>query len=321
LKNLSIYEPIREDLPRVDELLQSTAQVGSGFLGGLLSYVLTCRGKRLRPALTLLAGKFQNYNLELLVPMGAAVELLHTATLVHDDTIDNSTVRRGLATMNARWDESTAVLVGDYLFAQSAVLAASTDNIRVVRLFAKTLMVIVDGELHQHNSSFHWQQSKEDYFQRIYRKTASLFSMATESGAILSDAQEPVIQALASYGRNLGMAFQIVDDVLDFMGEEGEMGKPVGSDLLQGTITLPAIVHRELYPQDSTLMELFENRGDDECARRAIEVIRSSPAIEESYRIADSFCQAAREQLTGLPEGSPKDSLISLTSYIVERNH
>ncbi len=253
--------------------------------------------------------------------MAAAVELLHTATLVHDDTIDRADVRRGTSTVNARWDGHIAVLAGDYLFAQSAVLAASTGSMRVVQLFARTLMTIINGEMQQQKSSFSWQQTREEYYERISKKTASLFSMATESGAVLSGAPEPAIQALTGYGYNLGMAFQIVDDILDFMGEEREMGKPVGSDLLHGTVTLPAMLYMEVNPEDRSVQQMLESPGDNGHAKAAIDAIRNSQAISESYKIASEFSEEARKSLAGLPASGPLDSLMALAEYTVSRNH
>lgn len=317
----SLFQSIQEDLPEVERFIQTLAGVDSPWLAELLTYILRPGGKRLRPALTLLAGKFYNYDQERLLTMAAAVELLHTATLLHDDTIDRADVRRGVSTVNARWDGSVAVLAGDYLFAQSAVLAASTGNMRVVQLFARTLMTIVDGEMRQQKSAFVWNQTREEYFGRISRKTAALFSMATESGAVLSGAPEASILALISYGYNLGMAFQIIDDVLDFMGEEQEMGKPVGSDLLQGTVTLPALVFMELNPRDDSVRCMMENPGDNGHAARVIQAIRTSAAIPEAYRVAGNFCLKACSGLASLPSRGPVESLRNLADYIVKRSY
>ena len=317
----SLFQSIQEDLPEVERFIQTLAGVDSPWLAELLTYILRPGGKRLRPALTLLAGKFYNYDQEHLLTMAAAVELLHTATLLHDDTIDRADVRRGVSTVNARWDGSVAVLAGDYLFAQSAVLAASTGNMRVVQLFARTLMTIVDGEMRQQKSAFDWNQTREEYFGRISRKTASLFSMATESGAVLSGAPEASIQALISYGYNLGMAFQIIDDILDFMGEEQEMGKPVGSDLLQGTVTLPALVFMELNPGDDSVRCMMENPGDNGHAARVIQAIRTSAAIPQAYKVAGNFCQKACSGLASLPSMGPVESLRNLADYTLKRSY
>ncbi|MDO8691704.1 MAG: polyprenyl synthetase family protein [Dehalococcoidia bacterium] len=316
----ALFQPIQEDLLEVERFIQSLARADTPWLTELLNYVLRPAGKRLRPALTLMAGQFHNYDRERLLNMAAAVELLHTATLVHDDTIDEAEVRRGISTVNARWDGSMAVLAGDYLFAQSAVLAASTESMRVVQLFARTLMTIVNGEMQQHKSAFAWNQTREEYFQRIAKKTASLFSMATESGAVLAGAPEPDIDGLTAYGYNLGMAFQIVDDILDFMGEEEEMGKPVGNDLQHGTVTLPAMLYMEMHPEDDSIRRMLETPGNNGHAAAAIHAIRNSQAISEAYKVASGFCQEAKKSLSVLPARGPLDALMALTEYTVNRS-
>ncbi|MDP2659902.1 MAG: polyprenyl synthetase family protein [Dehalococcoidia bacterium] len=317
----ALFQPIQQDLPEVERFIQSLARADTPWLSELLNYVLRPAGKRLRPALTLMAGQFYNYDRKRLLNMAAAVELLHTATLVHDDTIDEAEVRRGISTVNARWDGSMAVLAGDYLFAQSAVLAASTESMRVVQMFARTLMTIVNGEMQQQKSAFAWNQTREEYFQRIAKKTASLFSMATESGAVLSGAPEAAIDGLTAYGYNLGMAFQIVDDILDFMGEEEEMGKPVGNDLQHGTVTLPAMLYMEMHPDDDSIRRMLETPGDNGHAIAAIQAIRNSPAISEAYKVASGFCQEAKKSLSALPARGPLDTLKALTEYTVNRSH
>jgi len=258
----TIYEPIQEDLARVEARLRAVGEVSSPWLAELLAHSLESGGKRLRPALVLLSGKFQNYNLSYLLPMAVAVEVLHTATLVHDDAIDNSPVRRGRPTINKLWGEDKAILLGDYLLAKTEELASDTQNLRVLRLFAQTLGAIASGELSQAFSAFSLEQTRERYLERISAKTASLISLATESGAILSQAPERMVTALKEYGYNLGIAFQIVDDILDFVGDEAEMGKPTGSDLAQGTLTLPAMLLLECYPGDNPIRRVFQNEGD-----------------------------------------------------------
>ncbi len=214
----------------------------------LLDYSLEGDGKQIRPAIVLLSGKFCTFDLDYLLPMATAVELLHMATLVHDDAIDKSAVRRGVPTITKRWGEDKAVILGDYLFARAGEFCASTENVRVIKLFSQTLATISNGALNQTFDASILEQTHQQYLQRISSKTASLFTLATESGTILSQAPERSVEILREYGHNLGMAFQIVDDVLDFIGAEEELGKPVGSDLAQGTLTLPAMILLEYYP-------------------------------------------------------------------------
>src|SRR4030043_191738 len=234
--NLSdIYKPIQKDLKKVEQGLEAITDAEFSLLAQLLAYTLKTGGKRVRPALTLLSGKFYVYDPRLLVLMAAAIELLHTATLVHDDIVDNSPVRRGKPTVSRAWGQNSALLLGDYLFAKAGSLVAGTGNLRAIKLFSQTLMTISAGELKQTGVTFDIAKVREYYLAWISAKTACLFSTSTESGAILSRAPEEAIQAMRDYGHNLGMAFQMVDDVLDFVGEEDELGKPVGSDLREGT--------------------------------------------------------------------------------------
>jgi len=315
----TIYELIQEDLVKVEERLRSACKVDFPQLSELLDYSLKSSGKRIRPALTLLSGKFYDYNLDYLLPMATAVEIMHTATLVHDDAIDKSLVRRGRPTINKLWNEEKAVLLGDYLFAEAGALTATTQNLRVIKLFADTLKTISSGELNQAFNAFNLEQSRSQYFQRLAKKTASLFSMATESGAALSQAPEESIQVLIEYGHNLGIAFQTVDDILDFTGTEEELGKPIGSDLAQGTLTLPAILVLEHYPEDNPVKRLFSNRNEQDHIKQAIELVRNSPIIEECYQVASDYCAKACHNLKLLPDNASRQSLVDIADYIITR--
>ena len=315
----SIYEPIREDLTKVEDSLRAISMADLPWMAEPLKQIVESGGKRIRPALTLLAGKFYRYNTELLVPMATAIELFHAATLVHDDTVDNSSVRRGRPTVNSLWGEEIAVLLGDYLFSKSADLVCSTGDLRVMKVFAQTLMSISSGQLRQFVSAYNWRQGREEYYWQIESKTAALFCAAGESGALLSEAPADSVEALKTYGHELGIAFQIVDDVLDFVGEEEEMGKPVGSDLLQGTLTLPVILITERYPDDPVVREAFERDGNEAGVQRVIEMIRNSSIIDECYRIASGFCAQARHALEHLPDNASRRSLFELADYVIER--
>jgi octaprenyl-diphosphate synthase len=285
----------------------------------MLGQVLVA-GKIVRPALTLLAGKFYAYNLDKLLPMATASELLHIATLVHDDAIDKASVRRGRPTINEVWGIDKAIILGDYLFAKAGESAAATGNLRVVRLFAQTLETISSGELKQSFSAFKVEQTFDQYLERISGKTASLFSMAAESGAVLSQAPEEQVQILKEYGLNLGIAFQIVDDVLDFIGAEEELGKPVGSDLIQGTITLPSLLLLDLYPQDNPVRRLFQGEGDrQENIRNAIELASNAEIIDKCYQLASDYCSRACQGFDRLPDKSSRKVLLALAEYVVKR--
>ena len=314
----AIFAPVQQEMLLVERSLREVGRIDYPLLAALVEHILSNGGKRIRPALTLLAAKAYRDDLGLVIPMATAVELLHTATLVHDDAIDNASLRRGKATLNSLWGDRGAILVGDYLFARSAELVASVGDLRVIRHFARTLMAICSGELQQGFSS-RSEEQREGYFQRISNKTASLFTMAAESGGVLSGAPEQATAALSSYGHNLGMASQIVDDILDFTGEGEEIGKPVGSDLLQGTLTLPSIVLMEQRPHDNPIARILEHAGSEQDVGLAIEMVRNSSVIPECYRIAEEYAFGARAALAALPDNACRNSLHHLVDYVVQR--
>ena len=319
MKLENIFEPVQNDLPQVTDTLMTVADVDFPQLSEIIKHVMSSLGKGVRPALVLTAGKFSNYSLEKLVPMAAAAELLHVASLVHDDAIDKSPLRRGLPTLHHLWGDGAATMAGDYLFAGSAELAARPGNLRIVRLFAQTLMALARGELQEGLTVYDPEQNRESYFQRIGGKTAALFSMCTESGAILSDAPEEHIQALKSYGMNLGLAFQVVDDILDFTGDEATMGKPVGNDLLQGIVTMPTILYLEKNPGNDLLAQGFSSKNKAPL-RQLVKQIRNSSAIAESYEAAKDLVYKAKTSISPLPENDSKGSLATLADFVLERN-
>ena len=318
---MTLYVPIKEELLQVEQQLRSMSQVEDAHdLAKMLDHILDSSGKGTRPAITLLASKFHPHDPRLIILMAGSMELLHLATLVHDDTVDKADIRRGRPTISSRWGENMAVLLGDYVFAKSASLVCATENIRVVRLFCEAIMNLSSGELKERFSAYDWSTNREQYFDRIFQKTASLFTTAAETGAILSGVPEATVEAFHTYGRSLGMAFQIVDDILDFQGTESEVGKPVGSDLAQGILTLPAILTKEKYPQDNPIKQVFEDPQRKESLVKAVEVINNSSAIEDSYSIALEFCSQARKALEHLPDNEYRRSLMELPSYVLERN-
>ncbi len=315
----SIYAPVHDGLDRVEARLKTLHDLGNPFLGELIGHVFDSSGKRVRPAITLLAAGFHPGEPRTIETMATAVELLHIATLIHDDTVDGSDVRRGRATVGSLWGGKAAVLVGDYIFAASATLVCDTGNIRVIRRFSETIMELSSGELQEMFESYRPDQTRERYLTRIYNKTASLFTTAGESGAVLSGAPESSVAALREYAYNLGMAFQIVDDVLDFDGSQEEFGKPVGNDLSQGILTLPSIVALERYPEDNPIRDFLLCPQERRHLERAIELIQSCCAVEESYTCAEEYRTRAVASLDGLPEGPTRSSLEELAEYVVER--
>ncbi len=314
-----IYSPVNEDLKQVEAALAAVCQVDFNWLAQLLTHSLGASGKRIRPALTLMSGQFYQYRFKYLLHMAVAIELMHTATLIHDDAIDKSDTRRGRATIYKLWGADPAVLLGDYLFAKAGVESSETHNIRAIRLFSQTLMIISGGELNQAQNAYNLNQTRQDYLQRIYGKTASLFCLSTESGAILSRAPAASIRILRDYGFNLGMAFQIVDDILDFIGTEAELGKPAGSDLKQGTLTLPAMMLIERYPQNNPIQKLFAERTRTENISLAIDQIRNSTIVDDCYKLAMEYCASACRTIQTLPDIAVKTSFNELAEFVVKR--
>jgi geranylgeranyl pyrophosphate synthase len=315
----AIYGPVNADLQKIEDALQEVGNIEFDWLSQLLNHSLCGGGKRIRPALTLMSGLFYNYRFEFLQHMAVSIELMHTATLVHDDAIDKSDFRRGKVTVYKLCGIEPAVLLGDYLFAKAGVEVADTQNLRAVHLFSQTLMTISSGELNQAKNAFNLNQTIEDYIQRIFGKTASLFCLATESGGVLSQAPEGSIKILREYGHNLGLAFQIVDDILDYTGTESELGKPAGSDLKQGTYTMPAMLMVERYPEDNPVKRFFEDRSKLENIPKAIEQIRNSDIVDECYKAASTYRDKACRAIQPLPDNPVKESFINLAEFVVKR--
>ena len=316
----SIYAPIQTHLDQVDATLAGLCRNDRPELLPLLDHVLNSGGKRIRPAITLLAAAFYPHDPKNPIIMAAAVELLHLAALIHDDTVDDSDLRRGKATVSNQWGKHVAVLFGDYVFATSATFVCDTDNIRVVRRFSETIMELASGELVEVFNAFDPAQARDMYLDRIYRKTASLFCTSAETGSILGGAPEPQIQALKDYGYNIGMAFQIVDDLLDVHGDAAKLGKPVGADLLQGVLTLPTIMLMERYPDDNPIASLFKDPTQDGKVQEILDMIKNAGIIEDCYAIIREYSEKASRCLDILPECDARVSLLKLCDYIWERS-
>ena len=299
--------------------MRAQADESHADLRAALEHLLAAGGKRVRPTLCLLVGNMLGAPLEKLVSLGAAVELLHTATLVHDDLIDGALLRRGLPTLNARWSPPATVLTGDFLFARAAKLAAETDHLPLMKLFSETLATIVNGELSQMFTS-RGLINRDNYYRRIYAKTASLFEMTSQGSAMISPTDDAIIEAMRDFGYHLGMAFQIVDDILDFNGEPSAVGKPLGSDLLNGLVTLPAIYYAEINPEDLDILSL-PNGGwtNNENMARLVENIRSSSCTKKAMVEAEQHIDLALARLEAMETGAERDALENLARYIVDR--
>jgi octaprenyl-diphosphate synthase len=300
----SIYGPIERQMVRVEERLDRLIDSAPPGIDEQLAHALKGGGKRLRPALTLLAGSFHKGDGPSLVYAAAAIELLHTATLVHDDTIDNALLRRARLTVNRLWGSHDAIFLGDYLCAASAYMAAETGNVRAMVVFSKTLSDLCSGAIGEHTVKSCY--CRDEYFLTIGGKTAALFTAAAESGALLSGAPKKTVRSLKDYGYNLGMAFQIVDDIHD-----------VVSDLTRGILNLPALLVLE-GSGGSDITQMLEQ--DREKGLRLISGNAESPAIlEECRRIARGYRHRACAALEALPRNAAHESLMKLAEYLTER--
>ena len=311
--------PIEDRIGLVEERMRAQADGHHAAVGAALHHLLSSGGKRIRVIVTLLTGKMLGADPDKLITLAAAIESLHTATLVHDDLIDGAMIRRGIPTLNAQWSPAATVLTGDFIFSKAAKLAAETGSVEVMQIFAETLATIVNGEITQLFSS-RWVANREDYYRRIYAKTASLFEASTTTAAILSNANGHVMTSLKKYGYEIGMAFQIIDDILDFTSEQTTMGKPVASDLRQGLITLPVLYYLENHPNDEDMRNILEsNFCDENCLGRLLDSIRESGAIKLSLDEARQSVQKGLDALTKLPDSDERKALEDLASYIVDR--
>lgn len=316
----NFFTPVMAGIQEVEARMCSQGEDCHPDLRAALEHLLSSGGKRIRPTLGLLVGKMLGAPHDKLISLGAAVEMLHTATLVHDDLIDGALLRRGIPTLNARWSPAATVLTGDFMFARAARLAAETNDLTLMHWFAETLAIIVNGELTQMFTS-RGLISRENYYKRIFAKTASLFEMCTRAAAKVSPVEPATVESMRVFGHEIGMAFQIVDDILDFTGDQAAVGKPLGSDLLQGLVTLPTLYYVEMHPDDPEVHLLKEGGwGNRERMEKLIESIRRSDAVGRAMHEARSYGQNALDTLTTFPEGTEKQALEELARYIVDRN-
>ncbi|CAN5830511.1 polyprenyl synthetase family protein [soil metagenome] len=315
---------MQNDLDLVRDRVASAAHVDFPIVSGLVEGIVQAGGKKFRPLLLLLAGRAFSYDRPRLVTAAAGVELLHTASLVHDDSIDRASIRRGQPTLNSRLSSGSVILIGDFLFAQSAILAAATESTRVVAIFASTLASICDGQLREMLGAHNLQQNRQEYLDRIFGKTASLFAGAAEMGAVLGGASEPQIQQLRGFGNDLGMAFQIIDDVLDLREKSSDLGKPAGNDIRQGVVTLPTMMYAPRLEAGSREMDVLAGviAGEEESNDEILEVvleIRRSGALDEASEIANGYLDSARTCLNVVEEPQTREWLEELLDLAVQR--
>ncbi|ACZ42272.1 Polyprenyl synthetase [Thermobaculum terrenum ATCC BAA-798] len=320
MTTLTSFGIISSELRQVEQKLLESVPEEIPELASVVRSLILAGGKRLRPALVFLSGSINSPDHEKLLNAAVAVELLHTATLIHDDTIDQADVRRGIATANSIFGPGVVILLGDFLFAKAAHYAAMTSDPEAIDLFAKVLMVIVDGELRQSLGKHNGVPSEEEYYRRIYAKTAALFECCTETGAILSKAPEPHRRALTTYGKKLGLAFQIIDDLLDFTSTE-QIGKPAGNDIRQGTITLPVILFLQSAavgdPRAEHVKAVISGLSKDYDG--AIDIIKSSGALEKARDKAAALIEEAKAALLVLPNSDSREAMMEIAQFTLER--
>jgi len=278
-------------------------------------------GKRLRPALVLLTAHVGRYDLKPLTPAAVAVELTHAATLVHDDVIDRAPLRRGRPTVAASLGDEPAIVIGDFYFAKAYEQAARTDSPEVVALLANAVMEICAGEVRQQAIRHRYSTDVDEYMRRIEAKTATLLAACCEIGAVLGGLETGMRSALREYGRLLGLAFQIADDVLDYTSSEDEIGKPIGHDLIEGFATLPLMMARDnikVAKQLETILVDGRVLSLDE-ARRAAGIVRESDGPRSALERASELAAEARSLLNNLPVAPAVRTLVSLTEYVVSR--
>ncbi|MCW5873638.1 MAG: polyprenyl synthetase family protein [Anaerolineales bacterium] len=318
---LDFHAQVQAQLPEVEERMRRVADGYHPELAYALEQLLNSGGKRVRPTVTLLVAGMLNAPHQHAVTVAAAVEMLHTATLVHDDLIDGATLRRGEPTLNALWNSAATILAGDFLFSQAAWLGSQAESVEVMQMFAKTLSIIVNGEVNQlfTRNTF---PTREEYNQRIYAKTASMFELAAKAPAHLAGVFPQYGELLNTYGNSVGMAFQVVDDVLDFSSDESTLGKPAASDLRHGLFTLPTLYYLESKPNDERMQVLLAGEVlEDEQMELLISDIRQSGAVQQAHEEAHRYVRLAQEALLPMPACAERDALGELAEYVVQRLH
>lgn len=288
----------------------------------IAEYIISAGGKRIRPVLVLLLANAYGYRGTAHHELAAVVEFIHTATLLHDDVVDESSMRRGRQTANALFGNAASVLVGDFLYSRSFQMMVSLDNMRVMRILSDATNVIAEGEVLQLLNMHDPDVTHESYLKVIRSKTAKLFEAAAELGALVGGAGDDEIAAAGEYGRSLGTAFQLIDDVLDYAGDAAEIGKNLGDDLREGKPTLPLIWLMENgTPEQRQLVRSCIEHGDEEQFEAVLAAVTSSGALDYTRQQAEQAARRAAEALSGLPESVYKASLQQLCSFAVDRNH
>jgi octaprenyl-diphosphate synthase len=318
-----IFEPIRGDLEAVDREFVRHVESQVDVIPQIGRYIQTSGGKRVRPAVLLMAARLSGYQGDRAVLYAAVVEFIHTATLVHDDIIDDSELRRGRLAVHSRWGNDITVLLGDYLYIKSMALALTHDTLDIVRLLCDVTLRMIEGELYQLTKNGDADITEDQHFDIIRRKTAYLFGGCAQIGGMLGRVNREQEQALQEYGFNLGIAFQLVDDLLDFTGDLTALGKPVGADLREGKMTLP-LIHLLQQGEDvgeRVIRDIIASRTatDDQWAQ-LLGLLKKHRSIEYALRRAVEYAEHAKKPLHAFPPSSERDALLALPDYVLSRD-
>jgi len=318
-----IYKLIEEGLAQVEEELARQSSSGIQLIDRIGQYICQSGGKRIRPAILLLGSRMCGYEGPIGPKLGAVIELIHSATLVHDDIIDNASVRRGRASVNAQWGNEITVLMGDWLYMTSFRLALGERHFKVLDILIEVTRKMIEGELIQLAFNGNMDITEEQHLDISMRKTAFLFSACSQIGGVLGSAGEEREELLRLYGLNVGLAFQLVDDVLDLTSDESTLGKPVGSDLKEGKLTLPLIyLMRDGKPHHRELVQkaLCQNNLDATSREAIFQLVRDYHTADRVMEKAQDYAQKARACLEDFPACKAREALLSIPDYIVERD-
>jgi all-trans-nonaprenyl-diphosphate synthase len=316
----SLFSPVEADLRLLTENLKQLVGARHPILYAAAEHLFGAGGKRLRPAIVLLFARATMPDQEITPKhrrLAEITEMIHTASLVHDDVIDEAELRRGVPTVHSSFGNRVAVLAGDFLFAQSSWYLANLDNLAVVKLLSEVIMDLAEGEIQQGLNRFDTSLSIEAYLEKSYYKTASLLANSSEAAGILSGVPAEMAKNFYNYGRSIGLAFQIVDDILDFTASSDTLGKPAGSDLKSGNLTAPVLYALEEKPYLEGLIEReFAQAGDLE---QALRLIGDSQGIQRARELAAHHAESAVQYLEGLPASAPRQALVELADYVLSR--
>ncbi len=318
-----LFAHIEPDLDKVNAMFEERATSGLDILNSASMHALSSPGKRLRTALTLLSGKMKAYRLDKLLPLSVAYEMVHLATLIHNDIVDNAVTRRGGPTVNALWGNNIAILLGDYYFAKTAGLIADINDNRVDHLFSDTVATVCEGTILEMMTARNIDLSVETYYEKISRKTACLLAACCTGGAIVSQASDAEIHYLSEYGINLGIAFQIIDDILDYTEDQSTIGKPAGNDLRQGMVTLPLIYALQDQPRNGYYARvqhvLDTTDSQEEDMLSVIDWVTQGPGVERALADSHVYAEKARTALYNFPASENRDVLDELLDFVVLR--